>query len=190
MDNYPHDYLRDILKAGVSTGAWPGVSRKYSIHQSPPELAAFCQFIEEQGVRSYLEIGLGRGGTWTLLSETFGFATTAGITMEYRQPWHQPANGVVHIGGSQTPEALAFAVKHGPYDLIFVDGSHLHDDVMQDYRNLLPLGRFLAFHDIAGLYDSAGSRTSWEAIKAEATVVGEIIDPDWPIGIGIIRGQA
>ena len=148
-------YLREILKAGVGTPAWPWrdvPSRDYYIYQSPPELEALCMWLQEQDVRSYLEIGVAKGGTWTLLTELLGFELSCGITLADHPLLHQPEQGHLLIADSHSDEALGFAMAHGPFDFIFHDGDHEHETVLFDYRRYWPLCRYMGFHDIAGLY--------------------------------------
>lgn len=183
------DYLRSMLVAGIHTCAWPGRNADYRIQQSPFELEALCRLLEEHQVKAYLEIGLGRGGTWTFLSETFNLDPTCGITLDAALK-HLPLNGQVCIAGSETPEALAFAQRLGPFDFLLIDGRHEHEAVLEDFARYAPLGKLIGLHDIAGLHGCPGSATSWAQIAAEHQVVAEIIDPDWPIGIGVVKGGA
>lgn len=180
-------YLRAILRAGVGCPAWPGDNLRYRLYQSPPELEALCGFIDGLGLRSYLEIGLGLGGTWRLLTEILGLSPSCGITLEDKLR-AVPAGGKLCVADSSSAKALRFAKQHGPFDFIFVDGDHDHEAVLADFRRYAPLGRYVGFHDITGLYNCEGSRTSWEVIATEAQVMDTFIDEDWPVGIGIVRG--
>ena len=183
------DYLRAALKAGIHTCAWPGRSADYRMQQSPFEVAELCRFLVKHRVKSYLEIGLGRGGTWTFLSETLDLNPTCGITFDNALK-HMPPHGLLHLGGSETPEALAFAEQHGPFDFLFIDARHEHEAVIEDFARYAPLGKAIGLHDIAGLHGCPGSATSWAQIAAENEVLAEFIDPDWPIGIGVVKGGA
>jgi len=182
--------IRQILASGVNTQAWPGSVGDYQIDQSPFELAKLCQFIVDAEVKTYLEVGLGYGGTWTLLTDIFKFRVSCGISHYRQEPWHQPENGIALFDDSQSEAALEFALYHGPFDFIFIDATHDHEVVLQDWRRYAPLGRYIGFHDIAGLYGCTGSQTSWEVIKASAEVLATIIDVYWPTGIGVVRGTA
>lgn len=183
-------YLRAILRAGVGSPCWPGENLQYRIYQSPPELAALCEWVEERRVTSYLEIGLGAGGTWRLLTALFDFAPSCGITLDGPRVRETPPGAHLFVGNSGGVEALAFACEYGPFDFVFIDGDHHHGAVLGDWQIYGPLGKYVGLHDIAGLYDCEGSRTSWQVICEEAEVLAEFIDPDWPVGIGIVRGGA
>jgi hypothetical protein len=183
------DYLREILKAGIHTCAWPGRDRKYHMQQSPFELAELCRLLADRQVKSYLEIGLARGGMWTLLTDFFGFDPSCGITPVDTLS-HQPLHGQLCLAGSESPEAQEFARERAPFDFILVDGRHEYDAVLEDWQNYRDLGKLIGFHDIAGLHGCEGSATSWAVIAAEAEVVATIIDPDWPLGIGVVKGRA
>lgn len=49
---------------------------------------------------------------------------------------------------SSTPQAVEWAGKCTPYDLVFIDGEHDFPGVRRDWVNYGPMGRRVAFHDI------------------------------------------
>lgn len=158
---------------------------KAEIQQSPVELAAFCQWIEAQGIKSYLEIGLNTGACFTLLSDTFGFYPACGIELRKDRVKVLPVGAEVFYGNCRGKEALAWAKKRGPFDLIMIDGSHYYDNVKGDYEAYKSLGRFIALHDIA--LEKYDVPRLWSEITAKR--VFEVIDPKLRYGIGIVEGE-
>ncbi len=181
--------FRAIIKAGTGTSAWPGRNcGGYGVQQSPFEFSRLCDFLRKRKCKRYLEIGLYMGGNWTLLSERLKFTVSCGITLPGGPLRFQPSEGFLHLGDSASPEALEFAEHHGPFDFVLVDGDHRYEAALRDYRNYRELTRYIGMHDITGLRRCEGVMAAWAEIKQEAEVLEEIIDADWPVGIGIVRG--
>ena len=186
-------YIRDIFEAGIHTvaftkGTIPG-ALDYLSQQSPFELEQLIELLVERGVKTYLEIGLGRGGTWTLLSRILKLKTTCGITFDDALT-HLPPKGQLLLAGSEEPRAIRWAQERAPFDAILIDGRHEHEAVLEDWENYRGMGKIIIFHDICGLHGSPGSKTSWEEIASHSEVLAEIIDPVWPLGLGVIVGGA
>ena len=189
------DYLLEAVKKGCFSAVWGDYqTRGYWINQSPRELDALCRWIEQNGtIRSYLEIGLGAGGNWTFLSECFDFERTVGVTLILQpysnEDFRQPTNGELLIADSQSEEAQAFVRERGPYDLCFIDGLHTYEGVMADYELCRPLARYIVCHDISGNWgtEQLGAKRAWEEIRDREHVLAEWIDPDRPIGIGLVE---
>lgn len=57
----------------------------------------------------------------------------------------------VHLlwGDSQDARIIEEARTFGPYDAIFIDADHRMAGVTADWNNYGPMGRIIAFHDIA-----------------------------------------
>ncbi len=187
------DYLLSAIQKGIFSAVWGNYQQRgYWINQSPRELEQLCKWIEREGsISSYLEIGLGAGGTWTFLSETFAFEKTVGVTLilhPYTTVQH-PHNGQLLVADSQSEEAAQFIRANAPYDLVFIDGLHTYDGVMADYQLCRPYARYMVFHDISGNWgtEQLGAKRAWEEIREQELLLAEWIDPERPIGIGLVE---
>lgn len=70
----------------------------------------------------------------------------------------------LHVGDSHSAEAIKFAEKSAPYDLVFIDGDHTFDGVAADLLNYGPMSRHLiACHDIA--HPTHGVAKMWREIR-------------------------
>jgi hypothetical protein len=162
------------------------IAQYKEMQQSPFELAAFCKWIEEARVSSYLEIGLRSGETFTYLSKTFGFVSPCGMEL-YRGKVHSlPKDAKVYYGDCRGAAALEWVAQYAPFDLIFIDGSHIYDHVKMDYELYRDFGRYIAFHDI--LWTPGGVKQLWEELQEDNKVIFQVANPNHPYGIGVIKG--
>jgi hypothetical protein len=90
--------------------------------------------IQATGARSYLEIGCAEN----LLFDTVQAARKVGV---------DPAQGGTHRMTSD----VFFAANDEPFEVVFIDGLHLYDQVRRDVANALkavPAGGWIALHDM------------------------------------------
>ena len=166
----PLDHLRDadfltndLLPAmGLSTHAAP---RLYPAHlharvgrgvqslQLPNQFGPYLATITQQGVRSYVEIGVDRGGTFAITVEVlrrFGLRHAVAVDLDppaIFEQWGAPE--VVFARMDSGSPAFADRVDaEAPIDLAFIDGDHSEEAVRRDFEVLRPHARMLAFHDI------------------------------------------
>jgi len=66
------------------------------------------------------------------------------------------------LGDSTSDKVVAAASKLAPFDLVFIDGSHEYDAVLEDWNNYGPLGKIIAFHDIVSCQ---GAKGAWAKIR-------------------------
>lgn len=143
------------------------------IEQNQWELDRLMDFIDENHVKSFFEIGMAQGklNQWM---KKYGLQTYGVSPNEI--------TGVEYIKGrSQDVFNLV-----GFYDMIFVDGDHSYQAVMDDFRNYIDKCRFMAFHDICGHRDCMGVFMAWREIKKMYEHI-EIVSSVKPAGIGIIK---
>lgn len=135
--------------------------------QDPQEIAAFCELLRDEGVRSYLEIGSKYGGSlWRVGSVLPRGSRIVSVDMPggskawkesqtslkachqtLREDFGQDTHAI--WGDSGDPAIIDQAQALGPYDAVLIDADHRLPGVTRDFANYAPMGRIIAFHDIA-----------------------------------------
>lgn len=156
--------------------------------QDESEIAAFCDLLAGEGVRSYLEIGSKFGGSlWRVGAALAPGARIVSVDLpggtkrwEESRPSLKGAHYALrdlghetHMiwGNSTDPDVIAQAAALGPFDAILIDGDHRLPGLTLDWQNYGPMGRIIAFHDIGWARgpDFAKTRIDvpefWEALK-------------------------
>lgn len=163
--------------------------------QDPAEIAAFCDLLQREGVRSYLEVGSKFGGSLWRVANALpkGSRIVAVDLPSGTKAWKASevslracadalkAKGYdVHLiwGDSTKPGVIEAVRKMGPYDAILIDADHRWDQtnpqpngVQADWLNYSPMGRIIAFHDLSWKRapDWVGTRINvpefWDSIK-------------------------
>lgn len=161
-----------------------------AILQHPLEYAGLCAFIAEQGIRSYLEVGVWTGALVRALHGRFRFDRVAacdhGWAEERGLQVRLPPETRFFRGNSESDAYVAWRRDLGPVDLVFIDANHHYRAVRRDWEinRILP-HRFLAFHDITGGHpQSVGVGRFWREIPGWKH---EIVAPGSTMGIGIWR---
>ena len=163
-----------------------GVPADDCILQTRDELIAFCEWIERNEIRSYLEIGVWTGRLFLLLNRLFGFQKSAACDLGYCRlmglPFHLDGTSYpLFLGDSHSAEYREWLERQGPFDLILIDGDHSFPGVRADFEiNRSSATRFIAFHDITGVSTGTeGVRKFWDSLKGEKL---EILRPHVEIG--------
>ncbi len=157
--------------------------------QDPDEIAAFCALLAREGVRSYLEIGSKFGGSlWRVGEALAPGARIVSVDMPGgTKAWKDSevslkachaalADKFGHethaIWGDSSAWAIIGAVEAlGPFDAILIDADHRLPGVTRDWLTYGPMGRIVAFHDLAWRRapDWVGTRIDvpqlWASIK-------------------------
>lgn len=134
--------------------------------QDEAEITAFVDLLKAEGVRSYLEVGAKFGGALARVGAALPDLQRAvavdlpGGTRVWRES--KPAlekvvadlkrrgcDARVIWGDSTAADVIAQVKALGPFDAILIDANHTLPYVQKDWQNYGPLGRLVAFHDIA-----------------------------------------
>jgi hypothetical protein len=172
------------------------------------EFRAFLGLMTELGIRSYLEVGAYRGGTFyrvmrNLPRDSFGVTVDDDSRNALRgraSPLTDVGARLIRLGyrietvfgNSHEPATIAAAARLGPYDAVLIDADHRYDAVKQDWKDYGPMGRRLvAFHDIAEEHVTRSGRAVevprlWREIKAAGIPTREFIAPGSKMGIGVV----
>lgn len=157
-------------------------------HQHPSEV---MQMVEKaRGLKSVLEIGSATGHTLAMLA-LVGEKGAKVCSIDAGLAREKLANTITKLraagydahvfdGDSHSAEALAFAYKHGPFDFVFIDGDHSYEGAKADWESYGPLGKVVAFHDIAHPHHDVSKL--WAEIK-EAYKTEEIVLTTMGIGM-------
>lgn len=172
--------------------------------QRPRELADFLALLVAEDVRSYLEVGARHGDTFAAVADALApGATLVAVDLPggmWGREGSLPAlldaaqyarrkghHAHVIVGHSAEASIIAAAHAHAPYDCVFLDADHTETAVRADWRHYGPMGRRVAFHDIAPLpaYTGIGVPAVWQEVAATHRTL-ELVDPDAPgMGIGV-----
>ena len=134
--------------------------------QDEGEIDALAALARREGVRSYLEIGSKFGGSLRkvaaalpagskIVSVDLPSGTRAWpeskvsltrLIQELRTAGHD-----AHLiwGDSTDPKVVDQVRAHGPFDMVLIDANHTAPFLRKDWANFGPMGRMIAFHDIA-----------------------------------------
>lgn len=151
----------------------------------------FLSILKAEGVRSYLEIGSMYGGSlWRVGNSLPKASRLVSVDFMVDTPDARPhldaciaelkrsdydAHSIV--ADSASPETVARVRGLGPFDCVFIDGAHTLEAVTSDWENYGPMGRIVAFHDIAWnatwrssvpgrAFKAMGVPELWDKVKA------------------------
>lgn len=128
--------------------------------QIEPEVKEFQKLLRDNACRSYLEIGCKFGGSL----KDFGGSLPDGsrivavdLPINNTLPFLEKSilelrkKYEVHLFlGDSTSETIVEQVRAlSPFDAILIDGNHTLPYVTKDWQNYGPMGKMIAFHDIA-----------------------------------------
>lgn len=176
--------------------------------QIKTEFLSFIDLLKREQIKSYLEIGAGRGDTFHEIATQMPVGSKVvavdfpeqhwglhksqkqliKVVFDLQQKGYKPT---VEFGNSKDPDVIKVAKQHGPYDCVFIDGDHSLEGVTADWENYGELGKMVAFHDIAhkqipNKYDELIEvHVLWDKLKTLYRHV-EFIEKDSTMGIGVI----
>jgi spermidine synthase len=175
-------------EAGVNHHEWFGTGLfqgNLEIQQVPEEYVEYLWFLKEGRFKSYLNIGIGKGGSF--LTETYiqpDLEISVAVdnssywqgdqksSIQEKMEWlRSNAECEVEFHDSDSVEWLK-SNSFRKFDVIFIDGDHSYEGVKRDFENSLPLlseGGSVIFHDINSR-GCEGVVRFWNEIKNDACV--------------------
>ena len=147
---------------GFSGTKWP---------QYQEEIQGFIKFLQDRGVKSYLEVGVRHGDTFHAVGLALSKGSllvavdlpgarsgkrTGGKNPNSYKALYRAAKDLekhkrkthVIIGNSHDRDVIAQVKEFAPFDAIFIDGDHSFEGARADWRDYGPMGTLVAFHDI------------------------------------------
>jgi hypothetical protein len=181
------------------------------VPQRPDELASLVALIRQEGVKSYLEVGLRRAGTFEAVGEVMPFGSLlVGVDWPIQSGgrWKTEEQDDVYAaverlkvrhevaivqGNSRDPSTVAEVEKFKHFDCVFIDGDHSDLGVRSDWKNYGRLGRIVAIHDIDAANANLnprkmaihGVRKLWDELCVSYRTI-EIIGAKRGFGTGVL----
>lgn len=175
--------------------------------QEPAELLSLLQDVIRLNPCKVLEIGTAIGGTlylWTRFSRPdativsidlrggkFGGGYSFARSLVYRRFARERQR--LHLLRADSHDRFtldeAKRLLGEKIDFLFLDGDHTYEGIKMDWEMYSPLvrsGGIVAFHDVAGNYDSIRVKQLWDSIKADYSHAEYILRSDGLYGIGVI----
>jgi predicted O-methyltransferase YrrM len=163
------------------------------------ELYAFETFLSKYRPNNILEIGSYMGATFWLMCQ---YSTGYKVSIDLCTPeWHEErqrfklfSDGVILIDtASQLPVTVNRVIEqtqNSKFDLIFIDGDHIFDKVMEDfniYSKFLSNRGVVVFHDIHPNHkfkDTYGVRQVWDGlIGQKMEIISNGKHPNMKLGL-------
>lgn len=161
-----------------------------SIAQVEQEISLLAGLMRNEGIKSYLEIGSKYGGSlWRVARELQPGARIVSVDLPNgTKAWAESSVSLkacvarlcadchdarIIWGNSMDPAVIEQVRALGPFDAILIDADHRMPGVTADWKNYGPMGRIVAFHDIAWhrAADWVGTRIDvpefWNSIKGD-----------------------
>jgi len=170
--------------------------QRYQAEQREAEVIWFYRAVEglEPTPQVIVEIGIKEGGNLKVLSTHLDKNGKAiGIDPRQEIPWNMKDSDchVYHIARSsheqETKDRLIEILDGQEIDVLFIDGDHSTEGMLQDYEDYSPLvrkGGIIAVHDIYYLEEV---KVAWSKVKINKR--GKVFESPWnqsSIGIGYI----
>lgn len=178
----------------------------------PQKQSELDQLVEiAKGCRSYLEIGAKHGITTNQIARAMPWGSTVTVVDWPGKVWgaedtepelkrvlddlHRDGYAAtLFLGDSQHADIISRVCNLGPFDLILIDADHRYEGVKADWEAYGPMGKAVAFHDIAAVMTPDDSPhvekmqvgRLWNEIKGSFRHA-EFIDPKGTqMGIGVV----
>ena len=150
----------------------------YQLQQVPEEFAGLLLFLRSERIESYLELGLGNGGSFEIVCSylpNLKFAVAVD-NLSYGAVIEQTREGIeariknikadCKFYKMDTDEF--FKINKNKFDAILIDAGHTYNEALDDSINSMGVlndGGCLIFHDINSLA-CPGIKTLWKELKS------------------------
>ncbi|MET8453074.1 hypothetical protein [Streptomyces sp. NPDC005209] len=158
-----------------------GTDKWGALHQYPQHYERHFAPLRDHRL-TILEIGIGGyddpeagGASLRMWKHFFPRALIYGIDIVDKRPLDAPRLTTVTADQSSPEQLTAFAERHGPFDIVIDDGSHISQDVITTFRHLFPHVRPTGLYVIEDLHTAY-----WPGVfRGNDT---DLSDPNYTVG--------
>jgi hypothetical protein len=186
------DYLYSLLSPYIyeeSKWSW----------QKLEEIVPFLLYVSHLNIKSYIEIGLKRGGTFSIITAYLHRVCQLDIACGIDIVW-QRKHGEEFKNRLQKLMPVTIGFLHGTsenyvfkpkFDLCLIDGDHTYDWAKKDWMNIGRYCKYCAFHDINERkhkkLQGGGAKNFWAELKTIRRTTEFSSIPADRFGIGLIH---
>ncbi|MEO1291290.1 MAG: hypothetical protein AAFV62_00440 [Pseudomonadota bacterium] len=145
-------------------------SQNSKILQYPKEAQFVMNFLTQNRVSSYFEVGLRHGAFALFLKQHVGLEQVGGselIETAELERLRETEDLRVFIGDHNSPEYAEWRQSQDPFEFVFIDGNHQYYDAVRDYhREKAFRPKYLGFHDIWNI-SCLGAKKLWDELNGK-----------------------
>lgn len=159
--------------------------------QDEAEISGFCQLLADEGVTTFLEVGSKFGGSlWRIANALpkgcrIVSVDLPGGTRAWRETEASLKACVAELvrlgydaqviwGDSTDPKIVRQVKALGPFDAMLLDGDHRLPGIVKDWETYGPMGRIVAFHDVAWF-----RAATWQGVRIDVPQLWNNLRPQF-----------
>lgn len=163
--------------AGTAEYEWPASlavrsGKGLKIWQYPHQFSKYLAFISAFEISSYLEIGVAYGGTFVLTLEYLSRLKPGlrACCVDVRAPSilfevYSESRNFTYVT-AKSEDLFDHINPDSLFDLVFIDGDHSRQGVINDFLMVKDRASLIAFHDIVN-FKTPGTVDAWAEIKQD-----------------------
>lgn len=139
--------------------------------QYPNQFSKYLHFLSKQYIKSYVEIGCHKGGTFIITVEYLNRFNTLDRCLavdnwprEIINEYKSIRPEIEYLTTSSQSSRFYDAYLAHDWDLVLIDGDHSYNGAKKDYDLVKDRARYIAFHDIANSL-CPGTQQIWADMK-------------------------
>ena len=171
------DWIRNVVGSNNKDHFKTNVIDNLEVQQVPEEYSKLLLFLKEVNAESYLEVGVGKGGSFllnTLIQKNLKVSHAVDLCTYHLNQDVDINNKIEYLRKNTNLDVNFFNMSSddfyssntNKYDIIFVDADHSYRGVAKDVFNSIPFisdkGGYIILHDIEGC---EGVKKIWDEMK-------------------------
>lgn len=162
---------------GTDEYEWPPslavhTGKGLQVWQYPNQFSKYLAFLSAYKINSYLEIGVAYGGTFVLTLEYLSRLNTdlVACCVDVRNPSalfdvYSDFRSFTYVV-AKSSDLFDHVDRDSRFDLVFIDGDHSRNGVVNDFLMVKDRASIIGFHDIVN-FKTPGTIAAWRDIKKD-----------------------